>query len=69
MTIDDKSPPGAWAQEMARAPWGYGQKKQHDRVAEALKQLRTRGLTDIAITLEQEIVSLKSKIRTLQEKS
>lgn len=68
VSIDNESPPGAWAKELARAPWAYGQKQQHDRVAEALQQLRARGLTGIALTLEQEIMTLKATIRSLQEK-
>lgn len=51
--IDDQSPPGSWAREMAKAPWAFGQKKP-DTVAEILVLLRQRGMEREADILWRE---------------
>lgn len=43
MVIDNKSPPGAWADEMKRAPWAFGQKREIS-VYEILEKMRAHGL-------------------------
>ena len=58
MIIDDQSPPGSWAREMAKAPWGYGQKKP-DTVDEILVMLRQRGMEREADILRREFMRLQ----------
>ena len=62
--IDDLSPPGAWKEEMERAPWAFGQ-RQGDRVANALVAMRRAGLADDAMVLEMEIKTLRNEIEYL----
>lgn len=59
--IDDESPPGAWRDEMAAAPWAYGQ-RQDSGVYNALAKIRQSGLWPEAALLEQRILSLEAEI-------
>lgn len=63
MTIDDKSPPGAWQNEMKAAPWGYGQ-SQLKKVEEALNNVRKAGLWDEARILSLEIRTLQMELES-----
>lgn len=65
MTIDDKSPPGAWANEMRAAPWGYGQ-SQVKNVEQALNLIRRAGLWEEARILALEIKTLKMEVDDLR---
>ena len=65
MIIDNESPPGAWAEEMKRAPWGYGQ-SQRNQVHRALAELRDKGLWTQAETLEREIKTLQMELEYLR---
>lgn len=58
MIIDDQSPPGSWAREMAKAPWAYGQRKP-DTVDEILVMLRQRGMEREADILRREFNRLQ----------
>lgn len=64
MTIDNQSPPGAWAEELKAAPWGYGQERDW-RIDNALATLRMRGLWTEASVLANEINALKAEIHRL----
>jgi len=64
MVKDDVSPPGAWKEELERAPWGYGQ-KQGDRLAIAFVAIRRMGLHEEAALLELEIKTLRNEIEHL----
>lgn len=63
---DNISPPGAWKEEMDRAPWGYGQ-EQKKRVQDALATMRLRSMWTEASILEQEITTLKAQVKMMQE--
>jgi len=65
MVKDDVSPPGAWKEEMERAPWAFGQ-RQGDRVANALVAMRRAGLADDAMVLEMEIKTLRAELEYLR---
>lgn len=43
LVIDNTSPPGAWANEMRAAPWGYGQRKIN-RIEDVIHTMRQAGL-------------------------
>jgi hypothetical protein len=66
VTIDTESPPGAWANEMKAAPWGYGQ-SQADRVRWALAEVAQKGLWEAARVLEQEIKTLRAEVEHLRK--
>ncbi len=63
--VKDVSPPGAWKEEMERAPWAFGQ-RQGDRVANALVAMRRAGLADDAMVLEMEIKTLRAELEYLR---
>ena len=65
MIIDDQSPPGAWKNEMAAAPWGYGQ-SQRQQVHGALVDVRQRGLWAQAEVLEREIRTLQAELESIR---
>jgi hypothetical protein len=65
--IDNTSTPGSWRDELARAPWAYGQ-SQANKVESALVKLREAGLWDEATVLQQEILTLKREVEWLREK-
>lgn len=63
MTIDKDSPPGAWAEEMARMPWRYSQQVKVD---EALTAMRRAGLQLEANVLAQELNVLRAELAHLR---
>lgn len=63
MTIDKDSPPGAWAEEMARMPWRYSQQVKVD---EALAAMRRAGLQLEAQVLAQELNVLRAELAHLR---
>lgn len=63
MTIDKDSPPGAWAEEMARMPWRYSQQVKVD---EALAAMRRVGLQLEANVLAQELNVLRAELAHLR---
>lgn len=65
MTIDNKSPPGAWRDEMARMPWKYSQQA---KIEQALAEIRRNGFVNEANTLAQEISVLKAELEHLRKK-
>ena len=65
ITYDDKSPPGAWKDEMKAAPWGYGQTQQK-QVDQALNNIRRAGLSDEATVITLELNTLKSEVELLR---
>ena len=60
-TIDNESPPGAWRDEMAAAPWAFGQ-RQDTSIRNALAKIRQSGLWPEAALLEQRITALEAEI-------
>ena len=58
--IDNESPPGAWEQELQRAPWAYGQ-QQKPTLNEVLWTLRKLGLSVEADIIAAEIAKLKTE--------
>ncbi len=65
ITYDDKSPPGAWKDEMKAAPWGYGQTQQK-QVDQALNNIRRAGLSDEATVITLELTTLKNELEALR---
>jgi len=59
--IDNESPAGAWKDELAAAPWAYGQRGDTS-VRNALAKIRQSGLWHEAALLEQRIDSLEAEI-------
>ena len=59
--IDNESPAGAWKDELAAAPWAYGQ-RQDNSVRNALAKIRQVGLWTEAALLEQRIAALEAEI-------
>lgn len=59
--IDNESPAGAWKDELAAAPWAYGQ-RQDTGVRNALAKIRQVGLWTEAALLEQRIAALEAEI-------
>lgn len=58
--IDNESPPGAWEQELQRAPWAYGQRKP-PTIDEVLWIMRRHGLTVEADIIVAELTRLKAE--------
>lgn len=65
VTYDDKSPPGAWKDEMKAAPWGYGQTQQQ-QIDRALESIRRAGLFAEATVITLELNTLKSELEVLR---
>lgn len=65
MTIDKDSPPGAWAEEMKAAPWGYGQ-SQAKKVEGALLNVYRAGLYEEHRTIQLELNILKTELELLR---
>jgi len=65
--IDNLSEPGAWARELAKAPWAYGQSQQR-KVEDAIVKVREAGLWEEAAVLQQEILTLKRELECQQKK-
>jgi hypothetical protein len=65
MTVDNISPPGAWAEELKAAPWGYGQ-SQLKKVEMAIYNLRKANMWDEARVIEMEINALKTELESLR---
>lgn len=66
MIIDNESEPGAWKREMERMPWGYGQ-TQTMKLEKAMSDVRACGLLKQALTIEQEILTLKAELDYLRQ--
>ena len=64
--IDNESPAGAWKDELAAAPWAYGQ-RQDTGVRNALAKIRQVGLWTEAALLEQRIAALEAEIERMVE--
>ena len=60
MPVDKDSPPGAWEEELQRAPWGYGQNKP-PTIEKVLWIMRRHGLTTEADIIAAELARLKDK--------
>jgi hypothetical protein len=65
MPVDNISPPGAWAEELKAAPWGYGQ-SQLKKVEMAIYNLRKANMWDEARVIEMEINALKTELESLR---
>ncbi len=65
ITYDDKSPPGAWKDEMKAAPWGYGQTQQQ-QIDRALQNIRRAGLSEEATVISLELVTLRNELEALR---
>jgi len=61
--IDNESPPGSWATEMARMPWRYSQEV---KVEQALAAIRQAGLALEATVLALEIKTLKDELKSVR---
>jgi len=58
--VDKESPPGSWAREMEKIPWGYGQ-KQSETIDEVIQSLRRKGMDREADIITREIAILKAR--------
>lgn len=65
VTYDDKSPPGAWKDEMKAAPWGYGQTQQQ-QIDRALQNIRRAGLSEEATVISLELITLRNELEALR---
>jgi hypothetical protein len=65
MIVDKESPPGAWADELRAAPWGYGQ-SQAKKVEIALNNVRKAGLWDEHQVIHMELNILKAELELLR---
>lgn len=66
MIIDNESEPGSWKRELERMPWGYGQ-SQTMKLEAAFAHIRKWGLYQEALTLEQEIQTLKAELEHIRK--
>ena len=65
MIVDKESPPGAWADELRAAPWGYGQ-SQAKKVEIALNNVQKAGLWDEYRVIHMELNILKAELELLR---
>lgn len=65
--MNTKEDDEAFEQEMAAAPWGYGQSPDQ-KVDMAIAAVRLRGMWTEASVIALEIVALKAEIARLKEK-
>jgi hypothetical protein len=65
MIVDKESPPGAWADELRAAPWGYGQ-TQAKKVEVALNNVHKAGLWDEYKVIQMELNILKTELELLR---
>jgi len=65
MIVDKESPPGAWADELRAAPWGYGQ-SQAKKVEVALNNVQKAGLWDEYRVIHMELNILKAELELLR---
>jgi hypothetical protein len=65
MTVDRESPPGAWAEELRAAPWGYGQ-SQAKKVEVALNNVHKAGLWEEYKVINMELNLLKTELELLR---
>jgi hypothetical protein len=68
MAVDKDSPPGAWKEEMERAPWAFGQPKRIN-YTDAISIMRLRGLGHEADVIAAEIYRLNDEIGRLKKKA
>jgi hypothetical protein len=61
-TVDNQSPPGAWADEIRAAPWRF---KPLPSTHELLARVRAAGLTHEANELAREIEALRAQVQYL----
>ncbi len=61
MIVDKESPPGAWADELRAAPWGYGQ-SQAKKVEVALNNVHKAGLWEEYKVIHMELNLLKTEL-------
>lgn len=55
--VDTASPPGAWRDEMARAPWAFGQSR-YLTIKDVLYKMRREGMWAEAQFIEREFYRL-----------
>ena len=65
MIVDKEYPPGAWADELRAAPWGYGQ-SQAKKVEVALNNVQKAGLWDEYRVIHMELNILKAELELLR---
>lgn len=65
--MNTKEDDEAFEQEMAAAPWGYGQSPDQ-KVDMALAAIRLRGMWTEASVIALELVALKAEIERLRNK-
>jgi hypothetical protein len=67
MTLDDKSPPNSWQQEMDRMPWKYKEPGRLN-VNDVLARMRQNGLWLEANTIAEEISRLRAELFSARER-
>ena len=58
--VDKDSPPGSWAREMEKIPWGYGQ-RQPETIEDVIQSLRRKGMDREADLITREFAILKAR--------
>lgn len=67
MTVDDKSPPNSWQQEMDRMPWKYKTPGSPD-INEILARMGRNGMWQEARAISDEISRLKADLFSARER-
>lgn len=60
VVIDQESPAGAWAEELKRMPWGYGQQREPS-LEEIYAKLRREGFTREVDLIQRYVEMVKAQ--------
>jgi len=60
MVVDNESPAGAWAEELKRIPWGYGQQREPS-LEEIYAKLRRGGFSREVDLIQRYIEIVKAQ--------
>jgi hypothetical protein len=60
MVVDEESPAGAWAEELKRMPWGYGQQREPS-LEEIYAKLRRGGFSREVDLIQRYVETVKAQ--------
>jgi hypothetical protein len=60
MVVDNESPAGAWAEELKRMPWGYGQQREPS-LEEIYAKLRRGGFSKEVDLIQRYVEMVKAQ--------